>query len=213
MSGPPDAASTAPVEEVLTEARRLGFLGNAPIGLAIEHAFGFASGVEKAPARWVDLGSGGGLPGLLLAAVWADAAAILVEANLRRARFLGNVVSRLGYGDRVTVLKERAEVSARRDGLRGRCDLVVARGFGSPAVTAECGAGFLCEGGRLIVSEPPEEAGEDRLRWPPGPLAQLGLVVGPRWMTRFHYQALIQAELCPDRYPRRVGVPAKRPLY
>lgn len=89
---------------------------------------------------------------------------------------------------------------------------MVARGFGPPAVTAECAAPLLAEGGRLTVSEPPEPP-PDRPRWPPEGLAELGLALGPEWHVPFHYRSFVQVERCPDRYPRRVGVPAKRPLF
>ena len=49
------------------------------------------------------------------------------------------------------MVHERAEVAARQQNLRGGFDVVVARGFGSPAVTAECAVGFLMPGGRLVV--------------------------------------------------------------
>ena len=109
------------------------------------------------------------------------------------------------------MVEGRAEELARRADLRGRFDLVVARGFGPPAVTAECGAGFLVVGGRLVVSEPP---GGRPDRWPAEGLAPLGLEPGRRSRRAgASYQVLRQATACPDRYPRRVGIPAKRPLF
>lgn len=201
------------LHEVLTEAKERGFLGPGPVHAGIEHAQGFADGVDAPPGRLVDLGSGGGLPGLVLADIWVDAEVVLVEASERRATFLQEGVARLGYQDRVQVLRERAEETGRRPQLRARCDAVVARGFGPPAVTAECGAPLLRVGGRLLVSEPPSDGPLEGSRWPSDGLAELGLAVGPAWTTKFHYQALIQVALCPDRFPRRTGVPLKRPLF
>ncbi len=205
------SADAATLSQVLSDARERGFLGPGPVQAGIEHARGFAAGVEASPARLVDLGSGGGLPGLVLAGVWAEASVVLVEANTRRSRFLAHAVNALGYGERVQVLAERAELVGRRAELRSRTDVVVARSFGSPAVTAECAAPLLRVGGRLVVSEPPDDEGT--VRWPPEQLGELGLEVGPTWRSDFHYQSLRQVAVCPDRYPRRVGVPAKRPLY
>jgi 16S rRNA (guanine527-N7)-methyltransferase len=180
---------------------------------------GFALALEQVarpPATVVDLGSGGGLPALVLALRWSDSRWRLVEANTRRARFLDGAVRDLGMGERVEVLVDRAEEIARDPARRGGADLVTARGFGPPAVTAECGAPFLTVGGRLVVSEPPDPPSADAARWPASGLAELGLApdgavaVGepPR-----HFQRLRQVEPCPDRYPRRTGVPAKRPLF
>jgi len=71
-------------------------------------------------------------------------------------------------GERVRVIRSRAEVAGHDPALRFQFDLVTARGFGPPAVTAECAAGFLRVDGRLVVSEPPE----DRVsRWPSDGLA------------------------------------------
>ena len=114
----------------------------------LEHAEGFAAiapppGARRARPRLVDLGSGGGLPGLVVAGGWPDATLVLLEANGRRAAFLRRAVERLGLGDRVTVLEERAEVCGRREGLRAGFDGVLARSFGRPAVVAECAAPLL----------------------------------------------------------------------
>jgi 16S rRNA (guanine527-N7)-methyltransferase len=56
-----------------------------------------------------DIGSGAGLPGLPLAIVRPDLRIVLVEPLLRRATFLGEAVAALGLGDRVEVLRGRAE--------------------------------------------------------------------------------------------------------
>jgi 16S rRNA (guanine527-N7)-methyltransferase len=116
------------------------------------------------------------------------------------------------------VVWARAEDAGHRDELRGAFDLVVARGFGSPAVTAECGAPFLRVGGTLVVSEPPPDdkavdTAEVSARWAPTGLARLGLAVGRSWTGKYGYQALDQLEPCPPRYARRPGIPAKRPLF
>jgi 16S rRNA (guanine527-N7)-methyltransferase len=65
-------------------------------------------------------------------------------------------------------------------------------------------------GGRLVVAEPPEAAPD---RWDADGLAQLGLTLGPRRDVPSAMQLLVQVRLCPDRFPRRTGVPAKRPLF
>jgi 16S rRNA (guanine527-N7)-methyltransferase len=113
----------------------------------------------------------------------------------------------------VHVVRARAEEAGRQPDLRATFDLVVSRGFGPPAVTAECGAPFLRVGARLVVSEPPAESDKHEFRWPPAGLAELGLAPSEEWRKPFHYQAFVLERPCPDRYPRRVGVPAKRPLF
>jgi 16S rRNA (guanine527-N7)-methyltransferase len=148
----------------------------------------------------------------VLAFTWPDSRWTLIEASTRRAGFLAEAITGLGIGARVRVVAARAEAVGRDLAHRGAYALVVARGFGPPAVTAECAAPLLRAGGRLVVSEPPPgQAGE---RWPAAPLAALGLVPGARSESHAGtFQALTQATPCPERYPRRVGIPGKRPLF
>ena len=160
-----------------------------------------------------DLGSGGGLPGLVVAHALEGATVALIDSSARRTAFLRRAVARLGLGDRVRVVEDRAEVCGRDEALRGSFDGVMARSFGRPAVVAECAAPLLKSGGWLLVSEPPSGRPPEGSRWPAEPLRQLGLVPDEPTREGFEYQVLRQREPCPDRFPRRVGVPAKRPLF
>jgi 16S rRNA (guanine527-N7)-methyltransferase len=157
----------------------------------------------------------------VVAAGWDDVTVTLVEASARRAAFLRRAADRLGLGDRVRVLQERAEASGREEGLRGSFAGVTARSFGRPAVVAECAAPLLMPGGWLLVSEPPsddDDGPRDRRqgrgpRWPEEPLRQLGLEPGEEIHEEFAFRVLWQRRACPDRFPRRAGIPAKRPLF
>jgi 16S rRNA (guanine527-N7)-methyltransferase len=210
--------SLVPLEELLVEARALGFLGPGPLDLQVRHAEGFAAISRRlsgtGSTSLVDLGSGGGLPGLVVAVEWPDISMALLEANGRRAAFLRRAVERLELESRVSVLEERAEVAGRDPDLRATFDGALARSFGRPAVLVECAAPLLQVGAWLLVSEPPrsEEAryGE---RWPPEPLRQLGLEPAEVIHEEFEYRVLRQRDPCPERFPRRNGVPAKKPLF
>jgi 16S rRNA (guanine527-N7)-methyltransferase len=160
--------------------------------------------------RAVDLGSGGGIPGLVLALAASTSTWVLLDASERRTSFLERAVTDLGLTGRVEVCRQRAEVAGRDPALRGQADVVVARSFGAPAVTAECAAPLLRVGGALIVAEPP---GGNAARWPASDLAMLGLRPDVAQSTPWSLQRLIQADNCPERFPRRTGVPAKRPLF
>lgn len=196
---------------MLERARALGFLGPPPVSEHLAHAEGFRTAIAApASARALDLGSGGGVPGLVLALAWPGTTWTLLDAGRRRCEFLEGAVAELGLGARVTVVEARAEVAGRSPAHRGRYDLVTARSFGPPPVTAECAAPFLALGGHVLVSEPPTpEPG----RWPPAGVAVLGMEAHPRPETTPAVQLLTQVAPCPERYPRRVGVPAKRPLW
>lgn len=151
---------------------------------------------------------------MILVSDWPHGDAVLLDSNRRRAGFLAESVAQLGWSDRVRVVGARAEEAGRDPTLRGAFTLVVARSFGPPAVTAECAAPLLHVDGLLVVSEPPRPAqGAEADRWPAPGLAPLGLVPLGVWRGQFGYQILRQATPCPDRFPRRVGIPGKRPLY
>ncbi len=147
----------------------------------------------------------------MLAAQLPATAFVVLDGRMERATALLRSVAELGLSTRVTVLGERAELAAHRSELRFAFDVVVARAFGRPAVTAECGAGFLVTGGALVVSDPPEGATHER--WPQERLAKLGLVVETPVPTHWHFTLLRSVAALETRYPRRVGVPAKRPLF
>ena len=195
---------------MLGKAKARGFLGPGPVSAHIEHSLAFTSILSAAPRRAVDLGSGGGVPGLVLAMVWRQSHWTLIDASTRRAAFLRDAVGGLELSDRVEVLGQRAEDAGREAQRRGQADLVVARSFGPPAVTAECAAPLLSTDGHLVVAEPPGGAPD---RWPVAPLALLGLIPDAKRTTPVALQRLRQTHLCPARYPRRAGIPAKRPLY
>jgi len=197
----------------LEDARRRGMLGPGPVDVHLDHAEAIAAAVGgNFRGRFLDLGSGAGVPGVILIALWPAATGVLLEARKRRCAFLEAAVSGLGLSDRASVACGRAEELARQRDFRGAFDLVVARGFGPPAATAECAVGFMGAGGRLVVSEPPGEA--DPKRWPAAGLAELGLL-GPE--LRREEEAGIALFTAPEpageRWPRRVGVPGRRPLW
>lgn len=184
--------------------------GPGPVEAHIEHAAGFAAVVGTAPEGLaVDLGTGGGLPGLVLAGLWPASRWWLVDRRRRSVAFVAGAVAEMGWSERVAVVEARAEDAGRDPARRERAALVVARGFGPPAVVAECAAPLLEPGGLLVVSEPPASAGQ---RWDAEALADLGL--GMRGVERrvgYGYAVLTKVNGCPDRFPRRD--PAKRPLW
>ena len=161
----------------------------------------------------LDLGSGGGLPGLVLATYRPKLELTLLEARQRACRFLREALATLELTG-VTVVEARAEEAARRPDLRESFDVVVARSFGPPAVTAECAVGFLRTGGRLVVSEPPDDEERDAAdRWPQPGLEELGLAPPAAGGGPGASFVLMEKAHPDDRWPRRVGVPAKRPLW
>jgi len=206
----------AEVEPTLMRSAELGFLGSMAIVDQIDHSLGFVAMAEAElggrPEAVVDLGSGGGVPGLVLLACWPECRVVLLDANERRTDFLAEVTSKSGADERAEVVRGRAEEIGHDARFREQFDLVTSRSFASPAVTAECGAALLKNQGLMVVSEPPDESDD---RWPVEGLARLGLEALPptRFEDRYGYQPLRKVTTTDDRYPRRVGIPAKRPLF
>jgi 16S rRNA (guanine527-N7)-methyltransferase len=197
----------------LERARERGMLGPGPVETHLEHAEAMASAVDPDfRDRFLDLGSGAGVPGLILLGAWPQANGTLLDARRRRCSFLEATLQELGLDDRGTVACGRAEEYARRHAFRAQFDVVVARGFGPPATTAECGVGFLRGGGRLVVSEPPGEP--DWTRWRADGLEELGLG-GPEVHASDVARFVVLTAGGPpaERWPRRVGVPGRRPLW
>ena len=171
----------------------------------MEHARAYQPHLDGSPGTALDLGAGGGVPGLVLAFDDPTRPWVLLDGSTKRAAFLVRSVEALGL-EHVRVRCDRAEAVP---DLRGSCGAVVARSFGAPAVTAECAAPLLAVGGVLVVSEPPGASGDDRWRG----AAELGLgpatvVTGPPSLA-----ILRQERPCPPQYPRRTGIPTKRPLW
>jgi 16S rRNA (guanine527-N7)-methyltransferase len=192
--------------EVWIEGQRLSAVGPGDVSVHLDHAVHLA-GLLDVPTSAVDLGSGAGIPGLALAGLWPSSRWVLVDAARRRTRLLSSAVERLGWTDRVQVVHGRAEDLGRDPVHRGHHDLITARLFGPPSAAAECGAPLLRRGGILAVTEPPDPV---EGRWPAGALLPLGLEpLEPRpGVQRFRSVAAPQA-----RFPRKPGVPVRRPLF
>lgn len=182
---------------------------SSPSGWSVLHGSGVAG--PPAGALAVDLGTGGGIPGLVLATLtmcrW-----VLVDRGERRGSFLRWAVRRLCLGDRVEVVVADA-VEVGRGPLRGKANLVTARGFAPPGPTAECGAPLLLPGGLLVVSEPPDTTRGQAGRWEDGGLRTLGLEDRGGWYTGLAgYRAMELVADCPDRFPRRFNRQTADPL-
>ncbi len=224
---------TVTVEEILDRAVLEGYLTPAGAAEGPAHSAGFlrfglldgalspfgwldpdSSGVVRpsADALAVDLGTGGGIPGLVLATL-TTCRWVLVDRGERRGSFLRWAVRRLGLGDRVEVVVADA-VEVGRGTLRGKANLVTARGFAPPGPTAECGAPLLMPGGFLVVSEPPDSTRDRAGRWEDGGLRTIGLEDRGGWHTgQAGYRAMQMVTDCPDRFPRRFSRQTSDPLF
>ena len=155
----------------LTAIAERGAIGERSLPVAVEHADRFARAVPASALRMVDLGSGGGLPGLVVAVRCPWLQVTLVERRTRRADLLLRAVRSLGLGERVTVVADDVKVVAEAE--PHGFDVVTARSFAAPPITLHWAGLLLATDGLLVVSEPPEEVPD---RWPTTEVAAAGLV-------------------------------------
>ena len=163
------SGSTAPeLVTALIDAQRLGFLGARPIPDVVAHARGFVRALRAygQVETVLDLGAGGGVPGLVVAHDLPDLQVTLLDRRAKRTDFLERVVRRLGWADRVSVICADVESFVPTDPF----DAVMARGFGPPEFTLSVAAQLVRVGGPMVISEPP-----DADRWDEAVLARLGV--------------------------------------
>ncbi len=168
---------------------------------------------ESAPTL-LDVGSGGGFPGIPLQIAFPHWRVALLEATGKKAAFLEHVVGLLGL-DGASVLGGRAETIAHDPSHREAYDMVVSRAVAPMAVLAELCLPF-CRPGGTLVAQKSRGAGEEvasarraieTMGGGPARLREVGYAGGEGLLV-----VVDKAARTPARYPRRSGIPAKRPL-
>jgi 16S rRNA (guanine527-N7)-methyltransferase len=195
-----------------------------PRGILIKHFLDSLSCVlaiksrrnRRRALRVVDVGSGAGFPGLPLAIVHPDIHLTLVDATEKKCVFLRHMVSQLGLPT-ARVLHHRAENLGRDPEHRERYDWAIARAVAHLPVLVEYLLPITRSGGRCLAQK--NETARAEIRDATRALAVLGgeveevvpvelpCIVEPRYLI-----VIKKAAATPEAYPRRAGVPAKRPL-
>ena len=167
----------------------------------------------RAAGRIADLGSGAGVPGLVLAAALPDAEVVLVESMARKGAFIEAAAERMGVENAQVVVTRAEEWDEGADS----CDVVTARALAPLPVLCEYAAPLLRTGGTLIAWK--GQVGRREAEDGAGAAAVLGLEVGEvlrttpfpgsRGHTLHLYSKVAET---PPGYPRRPGMAAKRPL-
>lgn len=159
------------LEDVLGAAQRAGTLGDRPIVEIIEHARHFVRVIPSTAKSVIDIGSGAGVPGLVIAQDRPELSITLVDRRATRMDALKRSVEALQLGHQVRVLTADASDLAKSLEFVNSFDVAVCRGLGPPSYTARLARPFLVKGGILVVSEPPDASGG---RWPQSLWAPLG---------------------------------------
>jgi 16S rRNA (guanine527-N7)-methyltransferase len=167
------------------------------------------------PHRLIDIGSGAGFPGVPLKILHPEIQLTLVESTGKKAAFLRRLASDLGL-DGVTVLAERAETLGRLPAHREQYDLVTARAVAELRVLAELCLPLCRVGGRFLAPKGAQPEAEvataaRAIEMLGGAQARIEPVhipgVEPRTLV-----VIDKIAATPAQYPRRAGVPARRPL-
>lgn len=193
-------------------ARTAGVLGSATTEELRAHAAGYLPAACRVDDSFLglDLGTGAGVPGVVLAALRPASQWVLVDANERRCEYALAAVRSLGMQGRVEVVHARAEDVAHDPAHRSRYDLVVARLFGPPADLAECALPLTTPGGRLVVSVTETTA----MAWQTRAAELLDIafdeVVG---QDDQRYLVVASRGHIPDAWPRRAAARRRSPLF
>jgi 16S rRNA (guanine527-N7)-methyltransferase len=172
---------------------------------------------NAAPRSAVDLGSGGGVPGLVLAVARPQIEWVLVDAVQKKARALASFVEALRLAS-VEIVAARAEDLGRAAAHREQHDLVTARACAELPVLAELALPLLGIGGQLLAWKGPLTGSDPELRRGAAAASQLGggeprlIEPGVPELGGHTFVMLPKAAPTPPRFPRRPGEPSRRPL-
>ncbi len=159
--------------------------------------------------RVIDIGSGGGLPAIPLALKLPGVRFSLLEANTRKCAFLEYVAATLGLPN-VSVLAGRAEELAHQPELREQFQRAISRAVAPPPVLLELALPFVKPGGDLIAEvstvDPHLLEPAARILGGGAPKLQQPLAGGSRLLV------VSKIAPTPPDYPRRIGVPSRKPL-
>ncbi len=201
---------------VLDVNRKFNLTGAKDAGEFAPHIIDSVSISPYIEQSLVDVGSGGGLPAIPLAIV-TGVPVLMVESTAKKARFLEEILSEFGLEGRVVA--QRAEVAAHDEELRGHFHTGTARAVSAAPTVAELLLPFIHPGGRAVLQRGTMDAPEYQALEDASLMlgAQVERVIaqlpeaGEAGLVR---QVVLVAKTghTPQRFPRRVGIPEKRPL-
>jgi 16S rRNA (guanine527-N7)-methyltransferase len=171
---------------------------------------------DSPPERLIDIGTGAGFPGIPLKIIYPKMQLTLVESVGKKAQFCRHVVTILDLRG-VEVVQARAEALGQDPAYREQYDWAVARAVAVLPVLSEYLLPLVRVGGRMLAmkgeSGPAEaHSAEGALRILGGHLRQLLPVMLPGVAEERYLVVIDKVAATPDGYPRKVGLPAKRPL-
>jgi len=171
---------------------------------------------DRPHASLIDVGTGAGFPGLPLKVLYPELQLTLVESVAKKAQFLNQVVQDLRL-KQVKIVNARAETVGQQGDHRQRYDWAVARAVASLPVLCEYLLPLVRVGGYMLAQKGESAAAElDEALYAIQVLGGRHLETIPVSLTNLAEERFLivieKIAQSPENYPRRVGMPAKRPL-
>lgn len=138
------------LRQVLTRSHDAGALGSVSVDDAIAHSRLYVAALAEVTGRVIDVGSGGGIPGLVIGWDRPDLELVLVDRRSKRTDVLRRACSSLEMADRVHVITGEAA------SVPGLADALTARLFGPVSSVVALASLLVAPGGTVVVSEPPD---------------------------------------------------------
>lgn len=165
----------------------------------------------------LDLGTGAGFPGIPLAIYQPQIDLTLVDSMRKRAEFLKHLKCVLGLPE-IKILCGRAEEYGRDKTEREQYELILSRAVSNLSVLAELALPFLRIGGRFLAMKGKEvreeiETARETIVLLGGGLKEVTEIILPMIDQKRHLVLINKEKETPDRYPRRPGIPQKRPIF
>lgn len=206
----PLAASLAHYGALLLDAnRRVNLTGAESAAELLPHLLDSLTAVPYVRAPLVDVGSGGGLPAIPIALA-SGIPVTTIESTGKKAAFLRAAAAELGLD--VTVIAERAENAARQPEFREQFESATARAVSRASTVLELTAPLLRLGGAAVLQRGRMEEREINALADAAPM--LGATVEDQVFLEGERRLVIVRKTAPapGRFPRRPGIPEKRPL-
>ncbi len=169
-----------------------------------------------AGASVIDVGSGGGFPGIPLAIIRPDVQIALLESAIKKATFLQEAVNELHLGN-VIIINQRAELAGQSWEYRQRFHLAVTRAVAAAPVALELTLPFVRLLGRAVLMKKGNidvelEQARRALRQLGGTIELVDTLPLPDLLPEHMLVVVEKLQATQARFPRRPGIPERRPL-